>query len=91
MKHTSGTWELVKGNDFYDIQTKGMLCRCYMNWVTEEEAEAIARLMAAAPEMYEALKDIVDSGEIPYCESSKLVIKAKQAIAKATGEERVRE
>jgi len=44
-----------------------------------------AQFISAAPDMYEALKAIIDSGDIPYCYTDKLVIKAKQAITKAEG------
>lgn len=45
-----------------------------------------AQLIVAAPDLLEALEAVVESGEIPYCYSSPLVLKAKAAIAKARGE-----
>jgi hypothetical protein len=49
---------------------------CLTGFVNKEDVT----LMAAAPEMLALLKEIVESGEIPYCESSPLVIKAKALI-----------
>jgi hypothetical protein len=51
-----------------------------------DEDEANAHLIAAAPELYEALYEIIKSGEIPYCQTSPLVIKANAALKKARGE-----
>ena len=45
-----------------------------------------AHLIAAAPELYEALINIVGSGEIPYCQSDPLIVAAGEALAKARGE-----
>ncbi len=50
-----------------------------------DEITSNARLISAAPDLLEALKAIVDSGEIPYCESSPLVKQAILAIEKAKG------
>lgn len=51
------------------------------------EREANARLIAAAPELLEALKEIIYSCEIPFCDPSELVIKARAAIAIAEGKQ----
>lgn len=51
----------------------------------KEMQVANGKLMAAAPDMYEALKAIIESGEIPLCYSDNLVIAAKVALAKAEG------
>ena len=58
----------------------------------EEEAEANARLIAAAPELLDALKAMLDqfnystvSGLVH--DESMAIMKAREAIAKATGEQ----
>jgi hypothetical protein len=56
---------------------------CICDTVYREED---ARLIAAAPELFELLQAIIDSGEIPYCSSHPLVIAAEQLISKVTGE-----
>ena len=43
-------------------------------------------LIAAAPDLYEALRNIVESCEIPCCQTSPLVVAAEIALAKATGD-----
>jgi hypothetical protein len=50
--------------------------------VLKDEAEANARLIAAAPELLDALKDILAISEIPACATRE---KAVAAIAKAEG------
>jgi hypothetical protein len=51
-----------------------------------EEEEANATLIEAAPNMLKALEAIIDSGEIPYCDTDPRVVIARAAIAKARGE-----
>ena len=94
-KHTAGPWWIEK-TDAVDLPNHvgissdkhGLLAQVV--WCMEEDertpvCEANANLIAAAPELLEALEKIIDSGEIPYCESDPLVIKAKEVITKAKG------
>jgi hypothetical protein len=81
-KHTPGPWRndpeigVTFGPDGTAIQTGGGGCG--------EEYRANAALIAAAPEMLEALKDMIDwqdgKGDVDYIE---LQTKARVAIAKA--------
>jgi L-alanine-DL-glutamate epimerase-like enolase superfamily enzyme len=54
----------------------------------DEENEANARLIAAAPDLLEALKDIVEFWDsiVPTDAVNQMHINARAAIAKATGE-----
>ena len=52
--------------------------------ISREEAEANARLIAAAPELLEALRDMVSDRK---CLSEATVNFARAAIAKATGDQ----
>lgn len=45
-----------------------------------------ANLIAMAPELLQVLEEIIDSCEIPYCDSNDLVIKAKNIINKVYGD-----
>jgi hypothetical protein len=54
-------------------------------WFEEFPTEADRNLIISSPDMYEALKAIIESGEIPLCYSDKLVVAARQALAKAEG------
>jgi hypothetical protein len=89
MKYTPGPWTAEANGVFKDKQ-RNPIASVYdpehTNHLTDI-AKANAQLIAAAPEMYEALKAIIESGVIPYCYSDKLVVAAKQALAKAEGEE----
>jgi hypothetical protein len=51
---------------------------------TQAEAEANARLIAAAPDLYEALHDLCASGGLD--DGGDVFAKAKAALAKARGE-----
>ncbi len=103
-KHTQGPWS-VKWEKGFPIQIMGSVTTRDANYnpvtrakttfifPTSIEASANARLMAAAPEMLEALKATADWRKSPNNgrESDKLRIKSydlmAKAIAKATSEE----
>ena len=70
MKYTSGKWEVTKWASHNDIHVSvnegsymSFVCNCGNpiadSLPTNPDAEANACLIAAAPEMYEALKDLV--------------------------------
>ena len=98
--HTPGPWVAVKNSCFWDINIAG-------SWLTVADAcaskhlpdgdngEANARLIAAAPELLEALKEmLVDyddasgewSGSDVIAKAYRIIDKARAAIAKAEGE-----
>lgn len=97
-QHTPGPWKINKtgSENFIGISADGhySLADVWMidDGVTREQMEANARLIAASPELLEALKTMVDairkygcgfesgSGEFWLGEE-----KARAAIAKATG------
>jgi hypothetical protein len=74
-KHTPGPW-IVTGN-FIDCDTPP--CRIAVA-LASPEMEANARLIAAAPELLEALKACE-----PWCNDNRAVVMAREAIAKAEG------
>ena len=92
-KHTKGPWNICKQfphQSFIEIEhgdkhTPGaaslVIARvtCRPTW--QEEQEANARLISAAPELLDALEEICDTlGECG------MTVKARAAISKATGE-----
>jgi hypothetical protein len=79
-KHTLGPWYIGRDvNGFVSVQVgdslteRDLICDCY----TEENAT----LIAAAPDMYEALQWIVENAD-----EDSVVSAAKAALAKARGE-----
>jgi hypothetical protein len=90
-KHTPGPWHRVKHGDneseVYDINGKSkdgvmtMLAEVHHDWQEWEEFEANARLIAAAPDMLEALKKARTCMSIPDCVMELIVA----AIRKAEG------
>lgn len=61
---------------------------CPLRWAYEymdEESFANSKLIAAAPDLYEALESIVRAVEKMGCEGSMLEL-AKQALSRARGE-----
>lgn len=101
MTHTPGPWRLDnniaygwKTNPFsITVRKRGVHSTTVANipakqTISRDEAEANARLIAAAPELLEALKDMLDGHEdacTGYGEGA--ADKARVAIAKATGGE----
>ena len=94
--HTPGPWVAVHNN--WEVSTiyAGALpvAVCHIDGDVSEETEGIlsgikdanARLIAAAPDLLEALKDAVCTLEVSYTASDYAIDKARAAIAKATGE-----
>jgi hypothetical protein len=97
-KHTQGPWHIT-GN-----KTKYIEARIRDGWLQEvasvgptesdngygPQQEANARLIAAAPELLEALQEILaidGHSSLTREDSDKLDAKARAAIAKATGEQ----
>ena len=87
-KHTPGPWEYRWNGHYFDV---GILTRESIVPIfpavcigVQAGLEANARLIAAAPELLEALKDIVEWTELGDYEESFLA-KARAAISKAEG------
>ena len=82
MEYTKGKWEVENVGDCSLIMG-GNTCvaRTFQTFYPAEEQEANAHLIAAAPDMHEALKGVIKSGilsEFPLYEDG-----IKQALAKA--------
>lgn len=91
MTHTKGEWKINvggEGNHFKLIDARLPNVRknvCTVYGETEEEVKANARLIAAAPKLLEALREIVTDFK-PYGSYSnrQSFINANEAIKKAT-------
>ena len=101
--HTPGNWEVISDPGHFDTRTtvvskdggsrKGHPYRMIVQvggWAGPREAEANARLIAAAPELLEALEDLASLAEAAMREVGEYDIEAelsdaRAAIAKATG------
>ena len=88
-KHTPGPWE-VQGSTYITVNSL-ILAHCkQMGHVALEEAEANSRLIAAAPDLLEALKVAIDIRKNPEgvsFEAVKAFIeRAEAVIAKAEGD-----
>lgn len=84
-KHTPGPW-LIKGDEVgyisnHDDQSFGMFCPVAI--VTSQDN---AYLIAAAPELLDALWVCMEHNKIHFGEAHNTVIQARAAIAKALGE-----
>ena len=92
-KHTPGPWEVVELVDGYDIRCPESRCRIATASDPEAAWGAIGReedacLIAAAPELLEALEQVVsfvDAGQGTWTVEEQQ--KARAAIAKSKGEE----
>lgn len=94
--HTPGPWLIAGGTTVYALNAHGynrfsaQVQRGYADskWPIEaEEMEANTRLIAAAPELLDALKDCLAflERDMPVASSGPERRKASAAIAKATG------
>jgi hypothetical protein len=86
-KHTEGPWSVSAGNEIRKAEGVPMLLATVNNSegakINGYDAEANARLMAAAPELLEALDDLVFYlGDM--WQNDDFIIAAKKAIDKAT-------
>ena len=95
MKHTKGNWETKETSGVFDIYCYihmhgdvliGTIYKRDQNdrYFGTEEAEANAKLIAAAPEMLEALQWIEHHALQKGCNKESLKAVAKEAIKKAT-------
>lgn len=83
-KHTPGPWTVGGDNVVYDEKHRDPICdtsfRC------DEVSSANSKLIAAAPDLLEALEEIMSSYDPyePICEENAQL--ARKAIARARGE-----
>jgi len=91
-QHTPGPWKITS-LEFIDDSLGGGIARVYSRQTRSlEELEANARLIAAAPEMLEALKDqekfwVMREAELGLLstKANELLARIRAAIAKAEG------
>lgn len=97
-KFTKGKWKNYINKCVYVLDKKNKFPRFIVDSVhgnTEEEAQANARLIAAAPEMYQLLDDIAEYIEATQklqkdylaTEFFDYAIRAKELLARIDGEE----
>jgi hypothetical protein len=96
-KHTPGPWKTVARN--YPIADTGDYDGCWevltgdpkkpivQIWGDSDEDEANARLIAAAPDLLEALRRLLDSGDVRDAAEKGALAAARAAIAKAEGQQ----
>ena len=92
-KHTPGPWEVfykAKYDEWHvsiPIKQGGMTWALSDDGVRSENPEADAHLIAAAPDLLDALDELLSACELPgdHCEIAQAIPKAIAAIAKATG------
>lgn len=98
MEYTKGPWTLKDtGGEFFIPETNISFLRSHSTHKKEDEGirkseqgqieQANARLMVAAPEMYEALKGLLDwhDNQIGGSMLEKRIEMARQALSKAEG------
>lgn len=90
-KHTPGPWLQNKYGSVVDragdgVQFRGVSTLCSGSDERIEEAEANTRLIAAAPDLLEALEDCVQAMQM-FRVNGQILVNAKAAIAKAKGEQ----
>jgi len=98
-QHTPGPWEYVGNTPPKNAREEGYVYGWYVTCAddrhisvegrTGDEAEANARLIAAAPDMLEALESLVATIDFVYRvkQEGDTMDAARKAIAKATGEQ----
>ncbi len=88
MEHTKGEWKARSLFDRWHVEYDDFATICDI-WAGGEEAKANAQLIAAAPNMYEALKEleycIMNINSIEGARHRASVINANKALAKAEG------
>ena len=93
--HTPGPWEYLE-DDCSDDERHGVIAKCNDLWIatclrsgteasTEAEAEANARLIAAAPDLLAVLQSLLSYVECDGQVHGPIVTVARVVIAKATG------
>jgi len=87
MKHTPGPWSQYSDTLFYTINGSDneSVAEVRTMYRTKLEAMANARLIAAAPELLEALNAVIATAESVDLDRVKALALAKSVIAKVTG------
>ena len=100
MNHTPGPWRISSKSKYLVKTDEYRICQVFRSTIDpslNEQAEADARLIAAAPDLLEALKEVLKGMEAAYTEGCSevppnidwfdysSVTQAYTAIAKATG------
>lgn len=70
---------------YVELASQSLECPGIALGDTKERAEANARLIAAAPDLLEALEQIATATEATVCNPEWVAMRARTAIAKATG------
>ena len=96
MSHTPGPWEVIQDQygavEFIwgdtgcvcDLRSPQETAEIFDGWMGPTKLDD-ARLIAAAPELYEALEDLIEF--LIHGDKSKAILRAKAALAKARGDE----
>ena len=93
-KHTPGPWTATLANTIIPAKRTRIIATAWRNSelpsIPEEEQAANAKLIAAAPELLEALRSVRDTmhrrmsaGEVPTQEEAAAFVAAEDAIVKA--------
>ena len=99
-KHTPGPWKADDKGKAVFIPLRAHHCEQlgiqvgFVSWEDDKESLANARLIAAAPELLEALKmgyadtmDYIQRNHLSGAENNRWLVLARAAIAKAEGEQ----
>ena len=84
-KHTPGPWKYNGKTDIYGA-SGATICELYRGYEHISECQANANLIAAAPDLLEALTRLRDAEKAPRGEWIDAIANADIAIAKAKGE-----
>ena len=91
MKHTEGPWSAAEPRHNYDTVIRGPkgepIALALIAGYTKQEGTANAALLAAAPDLLEALEEMVDLVELMCPFDGPQQRNARAAIARATGEQ----
>lgn len=88
VRYTAGPWEVREYSRCTVMTKEGTIianCCTVIQGLSKEECEANARLIAAAPELLEALKSVLNMPEMANGTNQTLYRKIEQAISKAQG------
>ncbi|KAA8387646.1 hypothetical protein FKW31_03095 [Acetobacter sp. DmW_136] len=96
-KFTPGVWGPFDNGNFWEVEPvsnkyRGGICHIHdaehIGGISQVEQVANARLIGAAPELYEALDNIITATHNGFNihQNSVLIVEARAALAKASGE-----